>query len=404
MYGKKPRMWCCALLLVISFAESQNFKNEENDELNANFTTHYSDQTEKLRRDSYKNPFKNTQYEDCRINSTCNDDENLTRIEEENDQLLKNSSSTLEIFTVTAPNSNLSVEMNKINYIDLGADIGSLLFLLPIFLVYSILPELRNVHGFILRNYIGALSIAYGIDIVNIIIRTNAVQDSVCITIAFLIYFCFLASFFWLNIMSFDIWWTFRTFYSLQRNVKQQQRKKLLFYAIYAWGIPFILAIVCSIMDFITSVPEIFQPKFRTSGCILDGENIIAFILYYYVLKSMCIISSICLSISTALKIGRYKKDTSHCLIDSESKCYNDNKKWFNLYLKLFIVLFIVIGIKWLMITASLLYENVSIYNSCATNLLDIIKNLCTFIIFLWKKRIKRMLFKRFGFDLSSNA
>ncbi|XP_029177841.1 uncharacterized protein LOC114945716 [Nylanderia fulva] len=84
----------------------------------------------------------------------------------------------------------------------------------------------------------------------------------------------------------------------------------------------------------------------------------------------MCIISSICLPISTVLKIGCYKKD--HRLIDSESKCYNDNKKWFNLYLKLFIVLFILIGIKWLMLTAEVLSENVSIFNSYVFDLLDI--------------------------------
>jgi len=27
---------------------------------------------------------------------------------------------------------------------------------------------------------------------------------------AFAVYFSFLASFFWLNVMCFDIWWTFR--------------------------------------------------------------------------------------------------------------------------------------------------------------------------------------------------
>lgn len=188
-------------------------------------------------------------------------------------------------------------------------------------------------------------------------------------------------------------------FCSLQRSMKQQQRRKL-FYAIYAWGIPFILAIICNIMDFVPSVPKTFRPKFRIEGCWFGGEDMVAFILYYHGLKSMCVISSICLSISTALKIARCKKDISHRLKDSESKCYNDNKKWFNLYLKLFIVLFVVIGIKWIMITASSLSGNVSIYNSYAINSLDIMQNLCAFIIFLWKRKIKHMLLKRFGCGL----
>lgn len=76
----------------------------------------------------------------------------------------------------------------------------------------------------------------------------------------------------------------------------------------------------------------------------------------------------------------------------------------FNLYLKLFIVLFITIGIKWLIITASLLSGNVSIYNSYAINLMDITQNLCAFIIFVWKNKIKHMLLKRFGCGLFLEA
>ncbi|XP_029168802.1 uncharacterized protein LOC114938857 [Nylanderia fulva] len=153
-------------------------------------------------------------------------------------------------------------------------------------------------------------------------------------------------------------------------------------------------------MDYAPNVPIIFRPKFYTEDCWFDGENQVAFILYYHGFKSMCIISSVCLSIPTALRITRYKRDIDPCLKNSESKCYNDNKKWFSLYLKLFIVLFIIIGIKWYMITVSSFSGNQSIYNSYAINLMDIIQNLCTFIIFVWKKRIKQMLLKRFGCGL----
>jgi len=122
-------------------------------------------------------------------------------------------------------------------------------------------------------------------------------------------------------------------------------------------------------MDFASeNVPEILRPEFHTGDCwfagkwtdciyyridllfiiiiyyllmlhfnisweienslhiILTGKG--AFLLYYYGIKSICIISSICLSISTAVKIARYEKETGLRLTDSESKRYNDNKKW----------------------------------------------------------------------------
>ncbi|XP_050452347.1 G-protein coupled receptor Mth2-like [Cataglyphis hispanica] len=301
-----------------------------------------------------------------------------------------------EVFNTTSENTS-PIEDLKIIY--LSFHIVSILFLVSIFLVYSILPELRNIHGFILRNYTGALSIAYTIDIVNILIKADAVKYPVCVTVAFFNYFCFLTSFLWLNIMSFDMWWTFRGFCSLQRNVRQREKKKLIFYMIFAWGLPFIFAIISVIMDSVSEyLPDILRPGFREGDCWFDEKG--AFVLYFYGFKSICIISSICLSISTALKIVHYKKETVNRLTDSESKRYNDNKKWFNLYLKLFIVLFIVMGLKWSIMTTSFLSGNISKYISYAINLVDIVQNLCTFIIFVWKKKIKRMLLKRFGFGL----
>ncbi|XP_029177763.1 G-protein coupled receptor Mth2-like isoform X2 [Nylanderia fulva] len=224
---------------------------------------------------------------------------------------------------------------------------------------------------------------------------------------AFLKYFCYMASSSWLIIMSFDMWCTFRGFSSLRRNVTREKRK-LIYYTIFAWGCPFMLAILCVSMDILSAyviVPSILRPELHFGGhCWFKGTG--PYFLYYYGLSSMCIISSICLSIYTAIKIERLKKETGPCLKDSENKCFNDNKKWFNLYLQLFIVLFIAMGIEWLMITVSLLYENLTIYNIIwyVVNLLDIMQSLCVFVIFVCKKRIMRMLFKRFGFGLSSNA
>lgn len=53
------------------------------------------------------------------------------------------------------------------------------------------------------------------------------------------------------------------------------------------------------------------------------------FALYFYGFFSICTIISICLSISTAVKIARFEKETGNRLTNSESKEYNNNKKWF---------------------------------------------------------------------------
>ncbi|KAL6420598.1 hypothetical protein ACFW04_014643 [Cataglyphis niger] len=271
-------------------------------------------------------------------------------------------------------------------------DIVCILFMVSIFLVYSILPELRNVHGFMLCNYSGALCVTYTTTIMNVLFYSNSIHDSICIIFAFFIYFCYMASFFWLTVMSFDMWWTFRGFCSLQSNIKQRKKKKLVFYTLFAWGLSFTFAIISIIMEFSENLPEILQPKFRKGHCwFVEYET---FVLYFYGFFSICTIISICLSISAAVKIARFEKETGHCLTNSESQEYNNNKKWFNLYLKIFILLFIMMIITWSIMT-SLLFKN-EFFLTYLIMLTESLQNFCFFIIFVWKKDIRRMLLKRF--------
>ncbi|XP_029163370.1 uncharacterized protein LOC114934831, partial [Nylanderia fulva] len=137
----------------------------------------------------------------------------------------------------------------------------------------------------------------------------------------------------------------------LQRNVKHRAKKKLVFYAIFVWGCAFIISSICVIKDSISATKLASNKIVRLTlgncvrltlgNCSLSEKEPFTF----YGIKSVCVIGSICLSFSTALKIARCKKQTSFRLTDSESKRYNDNKEWFNLYLKLFIMLFITMSI-----------------------------------------------------------
>ncbi|KAL0103540.1 hypothetical protein PUN28_017664 [Cardiocondyla obscurior] len=108
---------------------------------------------------------------------------------------------------------------------------------------------------------------------------------------------------------------------------------------------------------------------------------------------SVTVICNICLFISTALKIVRHKQDTAHHLRSSESRRHDDNKQWFNLYLKLFIVM----GINWSMEIISWLFKSAPPYVWYLTDLTNTLQGLIIFIIFVWKEKIKRLLLKRFG-------
>ncbi|EFN64613.1 G-protein coupled receptor Mth2 [Camponotus floridanus] len=184
-----------------------------------------------------------------------------------------------------------SILNEELNFLFSNCHIVSMVCLLTTFVVYSILPELRNIHSL-------------------------------------LEYFCFLSSSFWLSVMSFDFWWTFRDFRSLQRNERGKQKRKKLIYSILALGGPFIFIIICIVMEFVPNVPKnLIRPEFCVDTFGFH-ENM-AYLLYFYGPHSVCVVCSFCLSIYTALKIVRYEKDTARHLRDSESRFYNDNKRWF---------------------------------------------------------------------------
>ncbi|CAL1687353.1 unnamed protein product [Lasius platythorax] len=263
--------------------------------------------------------------------------------------------------------------------------------------VYSILPELRNIHGFILCRYSGLVFVGYTIELMNILISMNVMGYSICIASAFVMYYSFLGSYFWLNIMSFDMWRTFKQFRSLQTNVKQQQRRKLKMYSVYGWGGPFMLAIIWGFMNFVPGVPQNLRPGFGINNCNFNSNT--ARLLYFWMVIIISIISSIWLCICTARKIAHYKKDIAHYLSDSESRRFNDNKKWFKLYLTITKVLFVIICIKLYMYTIYALYNEgaFSVWYTLVT--LDMIQHFCIFIIFVWKRKIKQLLLKRFGWQ-----
>lgn len=272
-----------------------------------------------------------------------------------------------------------------------GGMLVSVPFLIATYVVYWLLPELRNLHGLTLRGYIGCLATAYSTLGMQVLI-SHHIESSTCIVLAFISYFSFLASFFWLNVICFDIWWTFREFRSSQGNVKQRERKKFIIYSIYAWGSASILTIICGIMDFVSSVPRnLIRPELGVRKCWLSTKPAIT--LYFYGPMGITVICNICLFISTALKIVDHKKDTAHHLRGLENRRHNENKQWFNLYLKLFIVM----GISWSMEIVSWLFDSVPQYVWYLTDLINVQQGLIIFIIFVWKKKIKRLLLKRFG-------
>ncbi|XP_029168419.1 probable G-protein coupled receptor Mth-like 4 isoform X2 [Nylanderia fulva] len=191
------------------------------------------------------------------------------------------------------------------------------------------------------------------------------------------------------------MWRTFRGLSSLQRSIRQRENRKLIYYSLYAWGCPFILATFCVIMESVSSrLPEIWRPEFQLGDCWFSKKETL--MIYFYNWRSICIISSVCFSISASMNIARYEKETRTRLSDSDSKQYNDNKKWLQLYLRLFIVQFVLLIIQWV-IRVLYLFNYIPDAIGYYIDVIDIPQHICTFIIFVCKKKVIIILLKRFG-------
>ncbi|PNF36788.1 G-protein coupled receptor Mth2 [Cryptotermes secundus] len=263
-------------------------------------------------------------------------------------------------------------------------------FLFATFLVYAMIQELRNLHGKSLMCHVSTLLTGY-LFLAIVQLGGTGLSNAFCIFCAFTIFFAFHASFFWLNVMCFDIWWTFSGLRPIHGSVKEREHKKFIMYSIYAWGAPFIMLLVCMMLDLVPGIPdEYIKPGFGVTKCWFGSDT--AVLAYFYGPIGFLVLCNIILFITTAMKIMKLKRET-RMLQGEESKRHDNeaDKQRFNLYLKLFIVM----GVNWVMELISWAAGGPE-YLWYLTDLGNTLQGVLIFIIFVWKRKILRLLIRRF--------
>lgn len=102
-------------------------------------------------------------------------------------------------------------------------------------LAFLVVPELRNLSGKNLASLCLALLAAYTIFILSVFAEPG---KSECFILAAAMYYFFLASFCWMNIMALDIWRTLRMATSELRVSAGSQWVKFISYSVYSWLLP----------------------------------------------------------------------------------------------------------------------------------------------------------------------
>ncbi|KAK4872553.1 hypothetical protein RN001_014582 [Aquatica leii] len=271
----------------------------------------------------------------------------------------------------------------------------SMPFLLLTFIVYALLPE-RNLHRKSLMCYVITLFGAYLL-LAIMQIYPNSVEFETCKVLALLCLFCFMVSFFFMNIMSIDMWWTFSGLRGFTGTRKQKEKKRLILYNAYAWGVPLILVILVTVLTHTESIPDEawYNPGIGEGRCWFRSES--ANLLYFYGPIALIILTNMVLFCITALKIKKTHKETEMLTRhDSNKHTYERDKQRYYLFLKLMLAM----GVNWSMEIISWLvnwqvaYVPQSVWY--ITDFCNALYGMFIFFIFVFKKNIWELLKQRF--------
>ncbi|XP_037868190.1 G-protein coupled receptor Mth2 isoform X5 [Bombyx mori] len=266
----------------------------------------------------------------------------------------------------------------------------SCLFILATVAVYAWLPELRNLHGRVLMAYLLSLFVGFTfLATMQILLTINNITVTTCVYFTFVIYYSLLAAFFWLNVMCFDIWWTFsgKRGKSLE---KMSLRTRFVAYSLYAFGIPTVLTALLVGLEFSGLPPHPLLPMIRQQGCFIYGTSKL---IYLYGPISILCIANMTFFVLTAVKIAQIKKQTS--VLKSKDSSTHDQHRNDRQRLLLYIKLLAVMGVSWILEVVSAIYpEAEDIWKF--TDAYNVLIGLIIFIIFVCKRKIFRLIKKRY--------
>ncbi|XP_076056660.1 putative G-protein coupled receptor Mth-like 10 [Oratosquilla oratoria] len=251
----------------------------------------------------------------------------------------------------------------------------SAFFLLLVFLVYCLLAELRDLLGLCLMCNVGSLFLAQ-LSTAIAQLHSGSITRIPCFVIALMIHFWFLAAFFWLSVISFNVFWTFwrRT---APRRLDGWTRFGL--YALYAWGVPLVITLVAFIRDLAAPEASLLpKPHFAVSACWFSGPlHNLAPVVFFYGPIAVVLTCNLVLFCLTAYKLRSLNKK-------SMAKDFQ-----FSQYLTLLLLM----GITWILEVVSFFVQRS--HNEMWLNyiwlvfdLINIMQSVLIFFVFVCRKSV----------------
>ena len=133
----------------------------------------------------------------------------------------------------------------------------SLIAILIHIAIYFILFKKRNLHA---TNSFSMVFSLFWAQLLLLICSQECNSVTMCYVSTVLIYYLFMSAFFWMNVMSYDICKTFHS-----TSIRDNSIRKYRVYALYAYGVPLIMAMIAVIVDLAARDAEV-SPGFGDNG------------------------------------------------------------------------------------------------------------------------------------------
>ncbi|XP_073956094.1 G-protein coupled receptor Mth2-like isoform X2 [Choristoneura fumiferana] len=299
-------------------------------------------------------------------------------------------SPSIALYGIATPVSDL---INNRAVVSAYSMLVSCWFLLLVLVVYGLLKELRNLAGMMLMAYVATLTVAFLTRAAQVFANDVGAMDSnQCVGVGLFFLYSLMASFTWLNVMSFDIWWSMRGFRKCRKIHRQGIPIKFAWYCLYAWGVPLMLILFVVIVEHtdLRHLPNFVKPHIvvNPDECFLPEDE-----RQLYLNAPIAVATSInlVLFLMTAYNIWRIKSGVARSADSNRNKT---DESRFGIYLKLSSVM----GIGWILEVVSALWNSDSRV-WYITDFYNTLIGLFIFIIFVCKRNVLNLLCKRFHIE-----
>ena len=251
----------------------------------------------------------------------------------------------------------------------------SAVFLIATLAVYVLLPELREVQDKAMMAVVTSLAVSYIIlSIQNLRPQVDG-DDAICISLGFLMYFGFICVFFWLNIVSFNVW---RTVWF--KNFPVKDKPLFVIYCLWGWGAPLCFLIVTLITHHIRG--HHLRPGFGEQTCWFKGSKQM-WAYFYGPVAILLTLNIVYLGLTSWRLWHQYRDYSGSKLRALRFKCL--------LYVKLILVM----GVTWIFEVLSYAYGSKNNF-WIPTDILNALQGLVIFLLLVaMRKRVRKLLAKK---------